>query len=103
MQMLYWYSTKRLPNRYNKKEFSPVSLAGTSFLINFYDLYKDNSDILYKVQYIKLAARRDYTHYKQYKSLVLQTSYFPDILYSAIKSNPLLTITPTTIEFKYEK
>lgn len=102
--MLYWFSTKRLPNKWNIKEFSKVSLAGTSYLLNPTPLFEDKStDILYKVQYVKLAARRDYLHYKQYKSTDLQTSYFPDILYDAIKSNPLLNITPQTIEFKYER
>lgn len=101
--MLYWHHSGKLPSKWNWKEFSTLSLAGTSFLVNPVPLFEDkNTDILYKAQYIKLAAKRDYFHYKQYKSTELQTSYFPDILYDAIKSNPLLKITPTTIQFKYE-
>ena len=105
LSMLEFHYTKRLPaNRFTKLKPSKVSLAGNSFLLNPLDFFKDNTtDPIFKLQYIKLAARRDYNLYKQYKYKALQTSYFPDIQYSSIKHNPLLIITPTEISFKYEE
>ena len=101
--MLWYHYSKRLPTRYSKVKPSKVSLTGNSFLLFPEPLFIDNTDILYKVQYIKLAARRDWNLYKQYKYKSLQTSYFPDLNYDAIRSNPLLKITPTEITFKYEE
>lgn len=91
-------------NKYNFKTFSKKSLAGKSFILNPRDLFGDKTtDILYKVQYIRLAAKRDYLLYKQYKYKGLQTSYFPDLAIDNIKHNPLLIISPTQILFKYEE
>jgi hypothetical protein len=101
--MLWYHYSKRLPTRYSKVKPSKVSLTGNSFLLSPGPLFTDNADILYKVQYVKLAARRDWNLYKQYKYKSLQTSYFPDIKYDSIKYNPLLKITPTEISFKYEE
>lgn len=101
--MLWYHYSRRLPSRYSKIKPSRVSLSGHSFLLNPEPLFNDNTDILYKVQYIKLAARRDWNLYKQYKYKSLQTSFFPDLNYDAIRSNPLLKITPTEITFKYEE
>jgi hypothetical protein len=101
--MLWYHYSKRLPTRYSKVKPSRVSLAGQSFLLFPEPLFIDNTDILYKVQYIKLAARRDWNLYKQYKYKSLETSFFPDLNYDAIRSNPLLKITPTEITFKYEE
>ena len=105
LSMLEFHYTKRLPaNRFTKIKPSKVSLAGHSFLLNPLDFFKDKStDTAFRIQYIKLAARRDYNLYKQYGYKALQTSYFPDIKYDAIKYNPLLKITPTEISFKYEE
>ena len=80
-----------------------MPLTGNSFLLFPEPLFIDNTDILYLVQYIKLAALRDWNLYKQYKYKSLQTSFFPDLNYDAIRSNPLLKITPTQITFKYEE
>ena len=103
LAMLENYFMKRLPNKYSKHLHSKVPLNGKSFLLYPADLFKDRtSDILYKVQYIKLAARRDWNLYKQYAYKGLQLSYFPDLLYDSIRSNPLLEITQTDIHFKYE-
>lgn len=103
MHMLYYHHTKAMVNRWNSKLISKVPLHGSSFILNPETLFKDKSvDILYKIQYIKLAARRDYTLYKQYKYKGLQTSYYPDLAMDAIKHNPLLEIKPTEILFKYE-
>ena len=102
--MLEYHYNKKLPNSWAKYKPSKVPLAGTSFLLYPYPLFQDKvTDILYKLQYVKLAARRDYTFYKEYKCSALQTSYFPDLNYEAISSNPLLIITKSEIYFKYEE
>jgi len=75
---------------------------GTSFLLNAADLFKDNTDVVYKAQYIKLAGRRDFASYKILGSKNLDLSFFPDIDLRAIKSNKLLDITSKSITFKYE-
>jgi len=104
MAMLWYHYTKRLANRHSRYKPSKVSLAGTSFILNCDDLFKDKqTDILYKVQYVKLLARRDYSHYKLYQTKSLQTSFFPDLKYDQIKQNPLLQITQSEIKFKYEE
>jgi len=103
MSMLEFHYSKQLPTKYRRLQPSKVSLHGNSFLINPLDLFKDKStDILFKLQYVKLAARRDYNLYKQYGYKSLQTSFFPDLNIGAIRHNPLLTITPTEVQFKYE-
>jgi hypothetical protein len=80
-------------------------MVGNSFLINPEPLFKikKSVDILYIIQYIKLAAKRDYSLYKYYGVKSLQLSYFPDINLEVIKTNPLLKITPTEIFFAYEE
>ena len=103
MAMLEYHYNKRLPSKYSKYKPSKVSLAGGSYLLNPADLFSNKStDILFKIQYIKLAGRRDYSFYKQYHSKALQLSYYPDLILSAIKHNPLLIITQSEILFKYE-
>jgi len=104
MALLEYHYSKRLPSKYSKYHPSKVPLNGTSYILNPLALFEDKStDILYKLQYIKLAGRRDYSLYKLYKYKSLQLSYYPDIIYDTIKHNPLLTITPTEITFKYEE
>ena len=103
MSMLEFHYSKQLPNKYSKLQPSKVPLHGNSFLINPLALFQDKStDILFKLQYVKLAARRDYNLYKQYGYKSLQTSFFPDLNIRSIQHNPLLTITPTEIQFYYE-
>ena len=103
MAMLEYHYSKKLPSKYSKYKPSKVSLSGNSYLLNPVDLFNDKStDILYKLQYVKLAGRREYSLYKLYKSKSLQLSYYPDIIYDAIKHNPLLQITQSEILFKYE-
>lgn len=79
-------------------------MPGTSFILNPDPLFKiKDVDINYIVQYIKLAARRDYWLYKQAGVKSLQLSYFPDVRMEVIKTNPLLKITKTEIFFYYEE
>ena len=101
--LLEYHYSKRVPYKYSKYKPSKVPLNGSSYLLNPVELFSDKStDVLYKVQYIKLAARRDYSLYKLYKYKALQLSYYPDVVYDAIKTNPLLNITQSEILFKYE-
>lgn len=104
LQMLYFHWNKHIPlSKSNKFLRSKVPLIGNSYLLNPKDLFSDQStDELFKVQYIKLAGRRDYSLYRLYKYCRLPTSYFPDLIYDSIKHNPLLEITKTEILFKYE-
>ena len=104
MAMLEYHYSKRLPSKYSEYKPSKVSLNGGSYLLNPQDLFSDKStDILYKIQYVKLAGRRDYSLYKLYQYKALQLSYYPDLVLEAIKYNPLLNITQSDITFKYEE
>lgn len=79
-------------------------LKGHSFLLHPEELFNDsNTDILYIYQYILLASKRDYALYKLYGITSLQLSYYPDINLDSIRTNPLLKITQTEIQFKYEE
>lgn len=79
-------------------------LTGNSFLLKPELLLNDKTtDILYIHQYILLAARRDYSHYKLFGVKSLPLSYFPDINLSSIRTNPLLNVTNQEITFKYEE
>ena len=103
MQILDILYNKRLPSK--KKGIPRVlrSIKGTSYILNISPLFTlQDIDINYILQYVKLAARRDYTLYKLYGIKSLQLSYFPDINIQTIKHNPLLKITDTEIHFKYE-
>lgn len=99
------YCNNKLPSRNNKYKPAKLTLKGSSYLLNPNPLFKlvKNIDINYIVQYIKLAGRRDYSHYKFYDSRTLQLSYYPDINLNNIKLNPLLKITNTEIFFYYEE
>jgi hypothetical protein len=104
MAMLEYHHSKKLPSKSSKFKPSKVSLAGNCFILSPVPLFADKStDILFKIQYIKLAARRDYNLYKQYKYRGLDLSFYPDIDINLIKNNPLLKITKTEILFKYEE
>lgn len=104
MLMLWYHYTKKLPKTEKHRRFTNIDLKGNSFLLNPTPIFEDrNTDILFKIQYIKLAGRRDYHLYKQYKYKRLDTSFFPDLAYDSIKYNPLLEINPKEIIFKLEE
>lgn len=90
-------------NKYAKYKPSTKSLTGLSFLLYPEPLFKTTVDPLYKIQYIKAAAKRAYTLYKYHKILSLPLSYYPELNLAAAKSNPLLTVTNTELKFKYER
>lgn len=95
------FGKKLIPkNNYDRTNYR--NLAGHSFLLDAGSLFSDNSDPAYKVQYIRLAGRRDYNLYKFYKATYLDLSYYKDIDLDAIKNNPLLKITNNKLHFKYE-
>lgn len=99
------FNKKVLPSKFDKFSPAPFNtiVHGHSFLISPAPFFKDTTtDILFKVQYLKLAAKRDYLLYKQYQYKALQRSFFPDLNYEGIKHNPLLVITSTEVNFKYE-
>lgn len=104
ISMLYFHWNKNAPIlKHNIPLRSRVSLAGYSFLLNPADFFNDRgTELTFRIQYIKLAARRDYLLYKQYGYKGLQTSFFPDLAMDNIKHNPLLNIKPTEILFKFE-
>jgi hypothetical protein len=78
--------------------------SGSSFLIKPAQLFFDTTaDILFKAQYIQLAARRSYQQYKDLGINYLDLSYFPDLNLDAIKYNPLLITENNKIYFKYEE
>lgn len=105
LDMLEFHYTKRLPRTRDSKSVpSKVPLNGNSFILNPRDFFNDKTtDIAFKVQYVKLAGRRDYNLYKQYGYKALNTSFFPDINYDVIKLNPLLSILTSEVHFKYEE
>ena len=104
MAMLEYHHSKRLPTKYSKYKPSKIPLNGGSYLLNPVDLFNDKAtDILFKLQYVKLAGRRDYSLYKLYKYSPFNCHVYPDIIYDTIKHNPLLIITKTEIKFKYEE
>lgn len=98
VRLLKNYYLQKLENKYIH-----INLAGKGWLLEPRKLFNDSADNIYKTQYIILAAKRDFTHYRMYKSASLLLSYYPDLLLDKIKTNPLLTITKTEITFKYEE
>jgi hypothetical protein len=105
LSVLKHFYEKKLPNRKKVPHYSRIDMIGSSFLINPKPLLnnEDKVDILYIIQYIKLAARRDYSLYEDYDIVSLPLTYFPDLNLEVIKRNPLLNITHKEIFFYYEK
>lgn len=100
-----WFKKDRIAKN-AKERYKPLkkSLSGSSFLLNPDKFFKDKTtDSIYKLQYLKLAAKRDYTLYTLYGSKFLDLSFLPDINLSAIQTNPLLLIQQNKIFFKYEE
>lgn len=80
-----------------------LNLIGTSFLLNPESFIKDKrTDILYKLQYLRLAALRGYSQFKEYGLRTLDLSFFPDLDRRLISSNPLLKIQNNQLHFLYE-
>lgn len=105
MALFKYHVNNSIPiSKYTKYKPSPVSLNGSSFIINSAPLFDSNNiDILHKVQYVRLCARRDFGLYKAYSIISLDLSLFPDIDIKKLKTNPLLEIVGNQINFKYER
>lgn len=89
----------------SREKYKPLRRlkAGSNFLINPEPLFNDNSvDSLYKAQYIRLAARRNYLQYKLFGDTTLDLTLYPDINLQAIQFNPLLSTAQKQLKFKYE-
>lgn len=100
----FYHNILVMPPKGVSKKFSHSRMIGTSFLLNPKDLFNDKStDPSYVVQYIKLAARRDYAMYKLYNITYLDLTLYPDIDRSKISHNPLLKIAGNKLFFKYEE
>ena len=106
LQALKFHWQKRTIAKSKYDVYKPIkkSLAGSSFLLNPEDFFKDKTtDIRYLTQYLRLSARRDYALYKSHKIKYLDLTYFSDLNLSAVESNPLLEIKNKQIKFKYEE
>ena len=106
VQALKFHWQKRTIAKSKYSAFKPIqkSLAGSSFLLNPTDFFKDKTtDIRYLAQYIRLCGRRDYTLFKSHRIKYLDLTYFSDLNLPALESNPLLEITNKQIKFKYEE
>lgn len=101
MALLEYHWSKKLPK--SIKVDLNKNYAGSSFLLNPSPVFISTADPLYKLQYIKLAALRDWFLYKTHGVITLDLSYYPDINIKNINHNPLLTITNNTIKFKFEE
>ena len=100
----YHFTGTLVKHKSIKYKPSRKNLAGYSFILNAAPILNLKSvDIAYVVQYIKLAARRDYTLYKFNNYKALDISYFPEIRLEVIKHNPLLKIVGNHIFFKFEE
>ena len=97
----YHWNRKPPPKRFKINLLE--SYPGNNYLLNPGPLFISNVDALYKIQYIKLAARRDWFMFKTYGVKTLDLKYYPDIDLTKINHNPLLQITNNTIKFKFEE
>lgn len=100
-----WFNKEHVPKN-AKDKYKPLtkSLVGNSFLLQPVKFFNDTkTDIIYRSQYLKLAARRDYTLYKLYGAKFLDLSFLPDLNIKLIEANPLISIAQNKIYFKYEE
>ena len=103
LRMLENYYYKKIPKtKFDRLNFSDGCLVGDSFILHPESLFIDKADVRYKVQYIILAAKRDYMFYKIYGVKYLDLSYFPDLDISKIRGNPLMEVINNKLYFKLE-
>jgi len=103
MQILWDHYQSKLLKRPTLSKIKYKSINGSSYLLNPQPLFNQNVDIAYVVQYVKLAARRDYTLFTVFNQIVLDLSFFPDLDAQAISRNPLLIVKNKHIQFKFEE
>lgn len=85
----------------SKLKYTPIH--GNSYLLNAKPLFRQPVDIAYVVQYIKLAARRDFLLFSQFNVISLDLSFFPEFDPKLLSRNPLLNIKNNQIQFKFEE
>ena len=91
-------------NPFKTKYNIPSILKGDSYLLDLNSVLDDRiTDPLYKTQYIKLAALRNFLYYKFHKDATLDIGLYPDINLKNILKNPLLAIDKYKLKFKYEE
>lgn len=103
---LYYFYIKRTVPLSAYQKYKPIkkSLHGASFMLNPAQFFSDKvSDILDKVQYLKLCALRDYGQFKLYDIRSLDLKHYPDINLQSIKHNKLLYINNSKLHFIYEE
>ena len=91
-------------NKQEKYKPLPRLQAGSSFILKpkpFFD--NTGIDSVYRAQYIKLAALRNYGLYKTNGIKFVDLTLYPDIDLNNIKSNPLLIIANKQIKFIHEE
>ena len=96
-----WFNKDLVPKN-AKEKYKPLSksLHGSSFLSKPEPFFEDTTtDIIWRIQYLKVAAKRDYTLYKLYRLTNLDRTFVPDLNINAIQANPLLIITNKNIYF----
>lgn len=101
----HYYNKRTIPVNAREK-YKPLTknLRGKSYLLNPQDFFSDvTTDIVYRAQYLRLAGRRDYSHFKYYGIKYLDLSFLPDVSTEIIKTNPLITINNQILKFKYEE
>lgn len=97
------YNSNRLLNSRKSKYKAVPDLGGRSFILNPHALFSSNADILFKVQYIRLAALRNYLDVRLSNIRYLDLSMYPEINLNIISSNPLLSIKNNKIYFEFEE
>lgn len=103
LKMLENYFYNRIPkNKADRVNFSAKNLIGDSFILSPARLFFSKVDVNYKVQYIILAAKRDYMFYRIYAVTYLDLSYFPDLDINKIRGNPLMEVINNKLYFKLE-
>lgn len=95
---------KKLPSKKSGIRIINSNLNGKSYILNLKDILEvaNTVDSSYIIQYVELCSKRDYNLYRLYNYKNLQLSMYPDLNLEVIKHNPLLNITNTEIQFKYE-
>lgn len=103
---ILWYITYR-PTPKSRRDvkqlkYQSIDWFGSSYLLNpeeFLDKHWRYSE-KELLQYVLLAAKRDYAEYKLFRTKTLQAEY---VNVKAIENNRLLTITGNKIYFKFEE
>lgn len=100
LKMLENVYRKKIPKNKRDMKYHPSSsISGDGFIENPEALFNSKADPVYKVQYLILLSKRDYLLFKTYGIRDLDLSFFPDLNTDALRGNPLVTVTNTSIKF----